>query len=172
MCSGLTGQFFYYSVSHHFVELGIGAVAYHGLGLGCRDGVLGFTFCVSFVALADCLGHFHGLLGLHVDLGEALTHSVFFLVEGDLFALRGGDNPFASCVVTDRESICLYLGEGEEVCRTRNKPNRSWYQPFLVAKLVPALQSARRVVLAGRRLSRCFSVNSWWKLDVLSRYSR
>jgi len=59
------------------------------------------------LALVDGLGHCYGLLGLHVDVGEATTHSVFFLVEGDLFAVGGGDDPVASGVVTDRESICL-----------------------------------------------------------------
>jgi hypothetical protein len=64
------------------------------------------------------------------------------------------------------------MGEGEEIGDpVVDKPrwNRSWYQPFLVAKLVPALQSAWRVIPTELRLSRCSSVKTWWKMDVLSK---
>ncbi len=57
----------------------------------------------------------HGIHGLHVDVEESMAHTILLLVEGALFALGGGDNPIATSVVTDCESICLELGEREEI---------------------------------------------------------
>ena len=62
------------------------------------------------------MGNCRGFFGLHVDIWETAAHAVFFLVEGDLFAVGGSDNPIAPGVVTDRETVCLELGEGEKVC--------------------------------------------------------
>ncbi len=112
---GFDGAIFDSFISHHFQELGISRVAGHGLGLACRDGILDFALGEAFVTLADGLDHCHGCLGLHVDVREAMAHTVFLLVEGDLFAMRSGDDPIASGVVADRESVCLQLGEGEKV---------------------------------------------------------
>jgi hypothetical protein len=112
---GFVGAIFDGFITHHFQELGVSWVAGHGLGLACRDGILDFTLGEAFVRLADGLDHCHGRLGLHVDVREAMAHAVFLLVEGDLVAVRSGDNPVASGVVADRESVCLQLGEGEKV---------------------------------------------------------
>jgi hypothetical protein len=112
---GFDEEFFAGFITHHFQELGIGWVAGHGLGLACRDGILDFALGEAFVTLADALDHCHGSLGLHVNVREATAHAVFLSVEGDLVAMRSGDNPVASGVVADRESICLQLGEGEKV---------------------------------------------------------
>ncbi len=112
---GFDGTFFDSSISHHFQELGVSWVAGHGLGLACRDGNLDFALGEAFITLADGLDHCHGRLGLHVNVREATAHTIFLLVEGDLVAMRSGDDPVASGVVADRESICLQLGEGEKV---------------------------------------------------------
>jgi hypothetical protein len=52
---------------------------------------------------------------LHVDVGESAAHAILLLVEGDLFELGDGDDPIAAGVVADCESICLQLGEREEI---------------------------------------------------------
>ncbi len=112
---GFDGAIFDGFISHHFQELGISWVAGHGLGLAGRDGILDFALGEAFVTLADSLDHCHSRLGLHVNVREATAHAVFLSVEGDLVAMRSGDDPVASGVVVDRESICLQLGEGEKV---------------------------------------------------------
>jgi hypothetical protein len=101
------GAIFDSVISHHFQELGIGRVAGHGLGLACRNGILDYTLGKTFVLLANRLDHCHGCLGLHVDVREATAHAVFLSVEGDLFAVGSGDDPIASGVVADCESVCL-----------------------------------------------------------------
>jgi hypothetical protein len=112
---GFDGEIFDGFISHHFQELGISWVAGHGLGLACRNGILDLALGEAFVT-ADGLDHCHGRLGLHVDVREATAHAVFLSVEGDLVAMRSGDDPVASGVVADRESVYLQLGEGEKVC--------------------------------------------------------
>ncbi len=86
------------------------------MGLAGRNGILDFTLGEAFVMLVDGLDHCHGRLGLHVDVREATAHAVFLSVEGDLIAMRSSEDPVASGVVADRESVCLQLGEGEKVC--------------------------------------------------------
>jgi hypothetical protein len=66
----------------------------------------------AFVALVDGLNHCHGQCGLHVEVGKATAHTIWFTVEGDVFALGGSNNPFASVVVTDHETLIFQLGEG------------------------------------------------------------
>jgi hypothetical protein len=112
---GLDGAIFDGFISHHFQELGISWVASHGLGLAGRDGILDFALGEAFIMLADGLDHCHGRPGLHVDVREATAHTVFLSVEGDLVTMRSGDDPVASSVVADCESIFLQLGEGEKV---------------------------------------------------------
>ncbi len=112
---GFDGAIFDSFISHHFQELGVSRVAGHGLGLACRDGILDFALGEALVMLADGLDHCHSRRGLHVDVREATAHAVFLLVEGDLFAMRSGEDPIASGVVVDHESVCLQLGEGEKV---------------------------------------------------------
>ncbi len=107
---GFDGAIFDSFISHHFQELGVSWVAGHGLGLACRDGILDFALGEAFVTLADGLDHCHGRLRLHVNVRDATAHAVFLLVEGNLIAMRSGDDPVASDVVADRESVCLQLG--------------------------------------------------------------
>jgi hypothetical protein len=52
---------------------------------------------------------------LHVDVEESGAHIILLSVECDLFSLGGGNNPIATSVVADCESICLELGEREEI---------------------------------------------------------
>ncbi len=112
------GAIFDSVASHHFEKLGIRRVANHGLGLAGSNGILDFTLGVAFIALADGLDHGHGVCGMHVDVQESATHAILLAMEGDLFALGGGDDPVATGVVADRESIYLYLGEGEKIGNT------------------------------------------------------
>ena len=100
-------------VTYHFEELGVGGVACHGLGLACSSGILNFAFGVAFILLANGLNHSHSIRGLHVDVGESTAYAVLFLVEGDLLALGGRDDPISSGEVANREAICLQLGQGE-----------------------------------------------------------
>ena len=104
---GFNGAMFDSFISCHFQKLGVGGVVGHGLGLACRNGILEFALGETFVALANGLDHFHGLLGVHVDVREAATHAVFFSVEDDLFTMRGGDDPISAGVVADCESVCF-----------------------------------------------------------------
>ena len=114
---GFYWEIYYSFVSHYFLKLGVGGVAYYGLGLlACHDGVLNFALGLSFVALADGLVHCHGFFGLHAGVWETTAHAVFFLVEGDLFAMGGSYNPIAPGVVTDSKTVCLKLWEEEKVC--------------------------------------------------------
>jgi hypothetical protein len=69
----------------------------------------------AFITLADSFNHGHSIHGLHFNVGESAAYAVLLSEEGDLFALGGGDNPIATCVVADCESICFQLGEREEV---------------------------------------------------------
>jgi hypothetical protein len=87
--------------------LGISWVANHGLSLTGGDGILDFALGVAFLALADGLDHGHGVRGMHVDVRESATHTILLAMEGDLFALGGGDDPVATGVITDHESLCL-----------------------------------------------------------------
>ena len=103
-------------ISHHFVELGVGGVAGHGLGLACCVGVLGFALGETFVALENGLDHCHGRFGLHVNVWESAAYAVFFTVEGDLFPMGSSDDPVSASVVDDCESVSLYLREREQVC--------------------------------------------------------
>ncbi len=112
---GFDGAIFDGFISHHFQDSGVSWVAGHGLGLADRDGILDFALGEAFVTLADGLDHCHDRLGLHVNVREAMAQAVFLSVEGDLVAMKSGDNPVASGVAADRESICLQLGEGEKV---------------------------------------------------------
>ncbi len=82
-------------------------MANHGLGLAGGDGILDFVLGVAFIVLADSLNHSHGVRGMYVSVRESATHAILLAVEGDLFALGGGDDPVATGVVADRESICL-----------------------------------------------------------------
>ena len=113
---GFNGEIFDSFISHHFQKLGVSGVASHGLGLVCCNGILEFALILSFVALADGLGNCYGLLGLHVDVGEATTHAIFLLLEGDFFAVGSGDNTVTADVVANPATVCLKLGEGEKVC--------------------------------------------------------
>jgi hypothetical protein len=103
----LDGAIFDSVASHHIKELGISWVANHGLGFAGGDGILDFALGVAFKALVDGLGHGYGVRGVHVNVRESATHTILFAVEGELFALGGGDDPVATDVVADRESICL-----------------------------------------------------------------
>jgi hypothetical protein len=104
---GFDGAIFDSVASHHFKELGISWVANHGLGLAGGNGILDFALGVAFIALADGLDHGHGVCGMHVNVRESRTHAILLAMEGDLFALGGGDDPVVTGVVADRESICL-----------------------------------------------------------------
>ncbi len=104
---GFDGAIFDSVASHHIEELGISWVANHGLGFVGDDGILDFALGVAFIALADSLDHGYGICGMHVDVRESATHAILLAMEGDLFALGGGDDPVATGVVADRESICL-----------------------------------------------------------------
>jgi hypothetical protein len=53
----------------------------------------------------DGLNHCHGQCGPHVDVGKAAAYTIWFAMEGDVFALGGSDNPFASGVVADGETV-------------------------------------------------------------------
>ncbi len=112
---GFNGAIFDGLISYDFQELGISWVAGHGLGLAGRNGIVNFALGEAFVMLADGLDHCHSCLGLHVNVREATAHAIFLLVEGNLVTMRSGDDPVASGVVADRESVCLQLGEGEKV---------------------------------------------------------
>ena len=103
---GFDREIFYRFISHHFVELGVGGVAGHGLSFACCDCGKDLMLGETFVALANDLDHCHGLLGAHVDVRETATYAVFLLVEGDLFAMRSGENPILANVVADCESVC------------------------------------------------------------------
>jgi hypothetical protein len=104
---GFDGAFFDSVASHHIKDLGIIWVANHGLGFAGGDGILDFALGVAFIALTDGLDHGYGICGMHVDVWEYVTHAILLAMEGDLFALGGGDNPVATGVVADRESIYL-----------------------------------------------------------------
>ncbi len=104
---GFDGAIFDSVASHHFEKVGISWVANHGLGLVGGDGILDFALGVAFIAPADGLDHGHGDCGMHVDVQESGTHTILLVMEGDLFALGGGDDPVATGVVADRESIRL-----------------------------------------------------------------
>jgi hypothetical protein len=101
------GAIFDSVASHHFKELGISWVANHGLGLTGSNGILDFVLGVDYLALADGLDHGHSVCGMHVDVWESATHIILLAMEGDLFALGGGDDPVVTDVVTDHESLCL-----------------------------------------------------------------
>ncbi len=109
---GFDREIFNSVASHHGLKLGVGGVACHGLAFASNYGIAYLAFCEAFVALADGLKHCHGRCGPHVEVGNAAAHSVWFAVEGDVFALGGSDNPFASSVLTDGETIVFQLGEG------------------------------------------------------------
>ncbi len=104
---GFDGAIFDSVTSHHFEELGISWVANHGLGTAGGDGILDFALGVAFIMLADGLDHDHSICGMHVNVQESETHAILLVMEGDLFALGSGNNPVATGVVADRESICL-----------------------------------------------------------------
>ncbi len=104
---GFDGAIFDSVAFHHIEELGISWVANHCLGFAGGDGILDFALGVAFIALADGLDHGYGVRGMHVNVQKSTTHAIFLAMEGDLFALGGGDNPVATGVVADRESICL-----------------------------------------------------------------
>jgi hypothetical protein len=104
---GFDGAIFDSVASHHIKKLGISWVANHGLGFAGGNGILDFALGVAFIALADSLDHGHSVCGMHVNVWESARHAILLAMEGDLFALGGGDNPVATGVVADRESICL-----------------------------------------------------------------
>jgi hypothetical protein len=104
---GFDGAIFDSVASHHIEKLGISWVANHGLRFAGGNGILDFELGVAFIALADGLDHGYGVCGMHVNVRESSTHAILLAMEGDLFALGGGDNPVATGVVADRESICL-----------------------------------------------------------------
>ena len=97
-------------VSHHFLELGVSRVSGYSLCLAGRNGVLDFALGEAFVTLTDGLNHGHGIHGLHIDVGKFAAYAVLLLEEGDFFTPGGGDNPVATSVVADSESVCLQLG--------------------------------------------------------------
>ncbi len=109
---GLDGAIFNSIASHHGLELGSGGVACCGLAFASDYGIAYLAFHEVFVALAGGLNHCHGRCGPHVKVGKAAAYAIWFVVEGDVFALGGSDNPFASGVVTDSETIVFQLGEG------------------------------------------------------------
>ncbi len=115
VCAGLMGQFFDSVVSHHFHKLGVSRVAGHGLCLAGRNGVLDFVLGEAFVRMADGLNHGNGIHGQHVNVGESMAYNIFLSEEGDFFAPGGGDDPVATGVVADSESIHLQLGGREEI---------------------------------------------------------
>ena len=94
-------------VTHHFGELSVGGVACHGLGLLCSSGVLNFAVGEAFILLVNSLDHSHSIRGLHVNVGESMAHAVLFLVDGDLLALGGHDDPISSGVVANRLGLIL-----------------------------------------------------------------
>ncbi len=104
---GFDGAIFDSVASHHFKELGISWEANHGLGFAGGDGILDFALGVAFIALADDSDLGHGVCGMHVDVREFVTHTIFLSMKGDLFALGGGDNPVANGVVAYCEPTSL-----------------------------------------------------------------
>jgi hypothetical protein len=112
---GFDGAFFNSFASHHGLELGVGGVACHGLAFASNYVAAYLAFCEAFVVLADGLNHCHGQCGPHVEVGKATAYAIWFPVEGDVFALGGSDDPFASGVVTDCETIVVQLGEGYKI---------------------------------------------------------
>ncbi len=104
---GFDGAIFDSVVSHHFNELGFSWVANHGLGLAGGNGILDFALGIAFIVLTDGLVHGLGVHGMLVDVWESATHAILLAMEGDLFVLGGGDDPVATNVVADHESICL-----------------------------------------------------------------
>ncbi len=77
--------------SHHVKKLGISWVDNHGLGFVGGDGILDFALGVAFIALVEGSSHGYGICGMHVDVRESATHAILFAMEGDFFALGGGD---------------------------------------------------------------------------------
>ncbi len=109
---GFDGAIFDSVASHHGLELGVRGVACHGLAFASNYGIAYLLFCEAFVALVDGLNHCHGQCGPHAEVGKAAAYAIWFAVEGNVFALGGSDDPFASGVVTDGETIVFQLGEG------------------------------------------------------------
>jgi hypothetical protein len=112
---GFDGAVFDSVVPHNFHYLGVSRLAGHGLCLAGHNGILDFALGEAFVMLADVLNHGHGVHGLHVDVGESAAYTVLLSKEGDFFAPWGGDDPVATIVVADSESVCLQLGGREEI---------------------------------------------------------
>ncbi len=86
-------------------------MACHGLVFARNYGVAYLAFHEAFIVLADGLNRCHGGCGSHVEVGKAAIYDIWFTVEGDVFALGGSDDPFASGVVTDGKTIFIQLGE-------------------------------------------------------------
>ncbi len=112
---GFHGAVFDNVVSHHFYELGISRVAGHGLCLVGHNGVLDFALGEAFIMLVDGLNHGHCVHGLHVNKGESAAYAILLSEEDDFFAPGGCDNPVATGVVADSESVRLQLGEGDKI---------------------------------------------------------
>ncbi len=104
---GFDGKIFDCVASHHIKELGISWVVNHGLGFAGGNGILDFALDVAYIVLVDGLDHGYGVCGMHVEVQESMTHTILLAMEGDLVALGGDDNPIATSVVAERESICL-----------------------------------------------------------------
>ncbi len=90
-------------------------MASHGLCLAGCNCLFDVTLGEAFVTLVDGFNHCHSIHGLHVDVGESVAYAVLLSEEGDFFALGGGDDPIATGVVAEGESIHLQLGEREEI---------------------------------------------------------
>ncbi len=112
---GFDGAVFNCVVSHNFHKLGTSRVVSHGLRFAGHNGIFDFALGEVFVMLVDGLYHGNGVHWLHVDVGESTAYAILLMEEGDFFALGGGDDPIAASVVADSESICLQLGEREEI---------------------------------------------------------
>jgi hypothetical protein len=88
-------------------------VTSHVLCLAGCNGIFDFALGEAFVTLVHGLNHGLSVHELHVNVGESVEYTVLLLREGDFFALGIGDNPIATSVVADSESIRLQLGERE-----------------------------------------------------------
>jgi hypothetical protein len=102
---GIDGAIFHSVASHHGLELGVRGVACHGLAFVSNYGIVYLIICEAFKALVDGLNHCHGQCGWHVKVEKAAAYTIWFAVKGDVFALGGSGNPFASSVVTDGETF-------------------------------------------------------------------
>jgi hypothetical protein len=152
---GFDGEIFNGFMSHHFIELtSVGGMPGHGLCLARGNGIRDFALGETLKVLADGLNHGHGGCEAHIKVGEATADAAGLAMKDDFFAMGDGDNPLATGLVADSETVLLQLGRERRLViplRTSHRWKRFWYQPFLVAKFVLALQSVWRVTQASFR---------------------